>query len=367
MSREKTALFESWRGRYADSPRAISETLRVRHPDLRQIWVADRDTALPDGTKRVRRHSPEYFTRLFSADFLISNDVVSKHLVKGPRLTYLQTWHGTPLKTIGHDEVTPKYDAASHRRRMDRDVAKWDLLLSTGAECSEMFRSAFGFEGTILETGLPRNDVLCSAEGPAIGRRTREELGIEPDARVVLWAPTWRDDIPDGAGGFGHPGGLDTERFIDRCDRDVVLLVRMHSVVSSRLNAGRTARLIDVSDHPEIADLYLASDLLVSDYSSTVYDFAVTGKPIVLLAHDLHHYQHGVRRLYLDYETWAPGPIVTDTDALVDAVHELSSVNGDDLTWRDRRAEFVRRFCAHEDGGATDRVIDAVFSPRLDH
>lgn len=352
-------MFESWRGRYADSPRAISERLAQRRPDLQQIWVAVPGAEFPDGIRCVRRHSPAYFARLLSADHLVANDIVSRHLLKGPRVSYLQTWHGTPLKTIGHDEPDPAYDDGAHARRMDRDVAKWDVLLSAGAECTEMFRSAFRFSGTVLESGLPRNDVLLSAEAETIGRSTRERLGIAPDARVVLWAPTWRDDLRTADGGFAPPGGLDPEEFLARSHPSTVLLVRMHSVVAARRGSAASNRLIDVSDHPEIAELYLASDALVSDYSSAVYDFAVTGRPILLLAPDLEHYS-SVRPLYFDYRDWAPGPVVESTAELADAVDAALDAPGRDQ-WVHERAAFVERFCPNEDGGATDRVIDAVF------
>jgi CDP-glycerol glycerophosphotransferase len=362
MSRRPVALFESWRGRYADSPRAISERLRERYPELRQIWVAGPEVALPEGVGRVRRHSPEYFARLVTCDFLVTNDIVSRHYVKGPRVKYLQTWHGTPLKTIGHDEVSPVYDSGAHHKRMDRDVAKWDALVSPSGECTRMFRSAFRFTGPVLETGYPRNDVLRRPGADRIGRRTREQLGIDASAKVVLYAPTWRDDARDERGEFQDPGGLDVGTFLERTGDDVVLVLRMHSNVATRYGSDAGGRVVDASDVPDIADLYLASDLHVSDYSSTVFDFAVTRRPIVLFPYDLDHYRHGLRRLYFDYEDWAPGPIAMTTEELADAVTaELAREGGPD----ERYLRFVERFCPHEDGHASDRVIDAFFAPHL--
>ncbi len=362
MSRRPTALFESWRGRYADSPRAVSERLAERHPELRQYWVAHDDTVLPDGVHRVRRHGPEYFARLVGSDFLVTNDIVSRHLVKGPRVTYLQTWHGTPLKAIGWDETNVLYGDA-HMKRMARDTTKWDVLISPSPECTRMFRSGFRYDGEVIESGYPRNDVLRSPEATGIRQRVRAELGIPDGAHVVLYAPTWRDDAPADGGGFGDPGALDVAELLSRTDDDTYLLVRMHSVVTTRLEGDHAGRALDVSNHPEIAELYLAADALVSDYSSAVYDFAVTGKPIILFAYDLEHYRTGIRPMYFEYETWAPGPIVTTTGDLADAVGDAFADGGarPDETYR----RFVERFCPHEDGGASDRVIDAVFSPRL--
>lgn len=350
------ALFESWRGRYTDNPRAIAERLAHRHPEVRQYWVAAPGTVLPPGVVPVRRHSPAYFAHLLSADLLVANDIVSKHLVKGPRTTYLQTWHGTALKTIGHDEALATYSGATaHRKRMVRDVAKWDLLLSPAPEATRVFRGAFGFDGPVLETGYPRNDVLRSAEAATLRERVRRELGIAPGRLAVLYAPTWRDDAKDASGRFVDPSALDLARLRDRLGDDVVVLHRMHTHVAADPARAVPGFVVDVSGYPEIADLYLAADVLVSDYSSAVFDFVVTGKPVVLFAHDLDAYRDSVRGLYYDYDEWAPGPVVRTTDALADALAEPGRLpsRGDA-----RYQAFVARFCPHEDGGAADRVID---------
>lgn len=352
-----TVMFESWRGRYADNPRAISQELSILRPELRQIWVAEETTELPPGVERVRRHSPEYFARLLSCDFLITNDIVSKHLVKGPRVTYLQTWHGTPLKTMGFDEHMAQYPgAAAHMKRMVRDVKKWDYLLSASPECSGLLRSAFHYGGPILETGYPRNDILNSPQAGAIRRTVRSRLGLESGQQVVLYAPTWRDNSV-GAGGIVDPGALDVGLLRQLLPAGTVLLNRLHSVVQARQGSD-DGFLRDVSNYPDIAELYLAADVLVSDYSSAVYDFAVTGKPIVLFAYDLAGYRDDVRGMYFDYDQWAPGPVVADTEALADV---LTDAAAHQLRLRDRYDGFVQRFCPNEDGKASRRVIEAVF------
>lgn len=361
-----TAFFESWRGRYSDNPRAISERLRVRYPDLHQAWAADDGTELPDGVRRVRRHTPEYFARLFTSRFLVTNDIVSRHYVKGVRTTYLQTWHGTPLKTIAFDETNPQYSGArSHMRRLTRDVRKWDALLSPSVECTRVFRKAFRFDGPVLELGYPRNDILRAPTASQVRRRVRDDLGISETARVALYAPTWRDGEVRGPDGFDDPGGLDQGEFMSLARDDTVLLMRMHNVVRTRYApATHGGRILDVSDHPEIAELYLAADVLVSDYSSATFDFATTGKPIILFAYDLDHYRQ-VRRLYFDYEAWAPGPIVSTTEELVAAIDGVT-IGNERTRYEARYAEFVNRFCPYDDGGASDRVIDALFVPVLE-
>lgn len=354
----KTVLFESWRGKYADSPRAISEVLQRLRPDLKLVWVANESTRLPEGVARVRRHTPEYFARLYSCDYLISNDVVSKHLVKGPNVTYLQTWHGTPFKTIGFDEEFHTYPgAAAHHKRMVRDIRKWDYLLSPAPSSSEILRRAFRFDGELLEAGYPRNDILKSAEAPGIREAVRNELGLDPSALVVLNAPTWRDDSPDPAGKFKDPEVLDLDVLQKTTPAGTVVLNRMHSVVKTA-PAGRDGFTLDVSNYPDIAELYLAADVMVSDYSSAIFDFAVTGKPIVLFPYDLARYRDNVRGLYYDYEEWAPGTIVTDTESLGAA---LSNLEEGHRANAERYRTFVSRFCPLDDGRASERVVERVF------
>lgn len=358
-TRRRNVMFESWRGRYADSPRAIFERLATLQLSVQPLWVAPTTVSLPPGTARVERHSPKYFARLFTTDVLITNDIVSKHIIKGPGVTYVQCWHGTPLKTIGFDEHAPKYSGAkAHRRRMVRDVAKWDYLVSPSETCTRIFRQAFRYEGRVLETGYPRNDILRHPDALAIRRRVRAQLGLEEGALGVLYAPTWRDDSKGGDGAFRDPGGIDVHLLSAHLPEGSLLMSRMHNVVRSGPALDGITNAVDVSEHPDIAELYLAADVLVSDYSSAIFDFAVTGKPIVLFPYDLDHYC-GARELYFDYASWAPGPIVQTTEALADTLLRLDSLTP---VHAQRYRDFVEKFCPHEDGHAADRVIAAVFT-----
>lgn len=360
MAGTRRVFFESWRGRYADSPRAISEYL-AQNSDHQLHWVATDPSQLPAGTSAVRRHSPDYFRRLLTCDYLITNDIISKHLVKGPGVTYVQAWHGTPLKKIGLDETHASYSgAAKHLKRMVRDVCKWDYLISPSPEASRIFRSAFDFQGPILETGYPRNDVLHSAEADSIRERLRSRWDISGDQLVILYAPTWRDNSKDSEGRFRDPARLDLRAMGASLPPGTVLLNRMHSVVATQAPAENQGnlRVLDVSSHPDIAELYLAADVMISDYSSAVYDFAVTAKPIILFAYDLESYRDAVRGMYFDYHDWAPGPIATDSEQVIAELLALPNYARD---YAGRYGRFTARFCPYEDGRATARVVRAVF------
>ncbi len=355
MRSRPKVLFESWRGKYSDSPAAVSERLAEVRPSWRRLWVGSDPLLFPADVRTVARHTPAYFKDLFTADVLFCNDIVSRHMVKGPRLTYVQVWHGTPLKLIGHDERAPAYDAETHLARMDRDVAKWDYLVSPSAACTEMFRSAFRYDGPVWETGYPRNDVLSSPVAPEIRRRTREQLGIAPDAQVLLYVPTWRDNERAESGQFVLDTRLDAALLEKLVPEGTVLVSRMHSNVSTPEDYLDSRFVVDGNAVADVSALYLAADVLISDYSSAVYDFAVTGKPIVLFAPDLELYRDDVRGMYFDYDDWAPGPVTATTEEVADVVADLARVTA---THAARYAAFRQRFCSLEDGRAAERVVD---------
>lgn len=352
MSRRPLAVFESWRGRYADSPREISQAMGEVAPQVRRLWVGD--SGFPDDVGAVRRHSPAYFARLWSCDLLVANDIVTKLLRKRARTFYLQCWHGTPLKLLGHDETKAAYAGHdAHMARLRRDVGHWDALLSPSAEITEIFRSAFRYDGEVWETGYPRNDPLLAPDAAQRRERVRARLGLEPQERAVLWAPTWRDDQRDDAGRLTMRGLLDVPRLVADLPEGTRLLLRLHRNVVDAAPDVVAPGALDVSSYPDITELYLAADVLVSDYSSAVYDFAVTGKPMILHVPDLEHYRDRARGLYFDYESWAPGPLTRSTEELVEVLGHDRQPTASESYYE----EFRRRFCPHEDGRSTQRVV----------
>lgn len=346
-----TALFEAW-GRYMDSPRAISRALEGS--GIERTWVARQGGGFPRDVTVIGRHSPAHFRRLVTTDFLFTNDIVSRHYVSGRGVSYVQCWHGTPLKAIGFDDDRLGYPgAAGHARRTRRDIARWDYLVSPAPIITPILRSAFRFEGPVLETGSPRNDLLHDPDGSA-RRRARARLGLGDKQRVVLYAPTWRDDDATRDGRLLHSVMPDWHAVASALP-SVTFLFRAHKNVLA--SAPRLPGIIDVSAVADIAELYLAADELISDYSSAVFDFAVTRKPIYLYVPDLEHYRGALRRLYFPYEEWAPGPMSSTTDELIGHLREpASSMRG----LEGRYGRFVRMFCPYDDGHAAERVLRAV-------
>ena len=345
-------VFHSYEGRYSDSPRAIHEALRDR-AGVEHVWLTgarSREPFPPDVTV-LEYGSPECVAALEGADVLVANTHTDFEWDKRPGTLYLQTWHGTPLKRIHWDVL---WAPEGRLERLQRDVDRWDVLLSPNAAATPLLRGAFRFDREVLEAGYPRNDVLLSPERDAIRRRVRNELGIDGDRTAVLYTPTWRDDAVFAEGGADFALGLDADRFAERLGGDHVLLLRLHRMLAGRDAAARHDAVLDVSAWPEVSDLYLAADVMVTDYSSTMFDFGVTGKPMLFLAHDLDDYRDRLRGFYLDLEEIAPGPVVTTTDALLDALADVEALANEHAG---AYAAFRERFCQLEDGHATERVI----------
>ncbi len=353
VSGHRNIVFSSWSGRYADNPRAISEELARRGFTSEQLWLLDGAAGpVPEYVRAVAPDGAEAIAALQEASHIVSNDVLAHAFAKDPATTYLQTWHGTPLKRIAFDVERWLFpDAPQYVVWLPRDVARWDVLLSPNRYSTEVLRSAFRFDGEVIETGYPRNDLLVSPEAAGIRDRTRGALGLGEGVTAVLYAPTWRDPDPFRL-------ELDVEELRRELGDDCVVLIRAHWLVAASVDPPSLPNCIDVSAYQDLRELLLAADVLLTDYSSVMFDFAITGKPMLFLVYDLAHYRDRLRGFYFDFEASAPGPLLASTHEVVTALRDLEAV-------ADRFAEpydaFRRRFGHREDGRASARVVDALF------
>jgi CDP-glycerol glycerophosphotransferase (TagB/SpsB family) len=351
-------VYVAFRGHFSDSPRAIYEALLARGVDATHTWLSAPHTqaTFPDDVATVTFGSPESIAALEGADLVVSNDHIPLDWEKQPGTTYLQTWHGTPLKRI-HNDV--RWAPEGRLAYLEHDIAKWDLLLSPNSASTPRLRGAFGYTGAVHETGYPRNDLLSSPRADEVRAAVRADLGVSDDQRVVLYTPTWRDDLvfnKTGPQDFEFP--VDLDDFTTRLGGDHVLLLRLHNMVMDRLEVVDGSPVRDVCSHPDIRDLYLAADAMVTDYSSTMFDFAITGKPMLFFTYDLAYFRDELRGFYFDMEDVAPGPLLSTSTELVEAIADLDAVAA---AHAERYARFRATFSHLEDGHATERVLDLLF------
>jgi CDP-glycerol glycerophosphotransferase len=346
-------VYNAFNGRYADSPRALHRGLLARGTEAEHVWLQDERFigGFPAGVTTVPIGSPAAVAALESADVLVSNTHIQLDRWEKPAgAFYLQTWHGTPLKRI--HRAAASVPGEEVMAELDLDIARWDALVSQSPAGTGLLREAFGYGGPVLETGYPRNDLLRAPDAAARRARLRAELGIADGTTAVLYAPTYRDDTVDEA---DAPDGLDLERLVRRLGPASTVLLRQHYYLYRRPVRTGLAGLVDVSDSPDIADLYLAADAMVTDYSSAMFDFAVTGKPLLLHPYDLEHYRDRLRGFTFDLDTEGPGALVLDPEVLAQKLVALPETSSEDVA---RYAAFRRRWTALDDGHATDRVLD---------
>lgn len=363
--RDGLMVFESGLGKqYADSPRYIYEELLRRGDTRPKVWIYSGKHHFADPhTVVVKRLSPAYFWHLARANFWITNQNLPFYMTRRRAATYLQTWHGTPLKHMLHDLTEIHGRDEGYMQRVDRAISQWTHLISPSPYATEVMRSAFAYDGPVVEEGYPRNDVFF---GDDVEERTldvKDRLGLDPEAKVVLYAPTFRDNASNGRGRFTFELPFDLEKFNERFGEETILLLRMHVLVSSavRIPPELRGRIMNVSSYPEIQELYLVSDVLVTDYSSVFFDFAALGRPIVFYAYDLELYRDTLRGFYLDYLQELPGPVVQTEGELHEALAVALSGQGND---GGKLVDFVRRFSPRDDGNASARVVDSVLGSR---
>ncbi|MFC0038086.1 bifunctional glycosyltransferase/CDP-glycerol:glycerophosphate glycerophosphotransferase [Actinomadura rayongensis] len=355
--------FESYFGwQYSCNPKAIYEEFRRRDTGYELVWVkGERHFNVPDGGRTVQRFSREYYELTAAARFVVNNAAQPTCYRPRDGQLYVQTWHGTPIKTIGFDMLWDKMERRDQRQReLADDISRWGLLLSQNPMSTKVMRRAFRYDGEILESGYPRNDIAHQPGAEAIRTRLREELGIPPWKRAVLFAPTWRDNLRStGEGLARHQLGLDIERAAAALGHDTVLLLRMHHMLNAQLPSGLNSFVVDVTDYPDITELFIASDAMITDYSSAMCDYAGLGKPIMLFTPDLEAYRNDIRGFTLDIVEHAPGPILRTSDEVIEALREFDAVAAESA---DQLALFAKDFCPFDDGHAAERVVDYLLS-----
>lgn len=346
---ENAVFFESFYGQSAScNPLGIDRALTELRPGVRRYWsVVDGSVAVPEGAVRIIEGSRAWWRARAAARSLVVNDWLRKRFRRRSHQKVLQTWHGTMLKRLALDR-----GGRGLRTRIAilRERDRWDAMLAQNPYSAEIFRSAYAMRRPIWQEGYPRNDLLHSADRAAV---VRQRIGIPDGARVVLYAPTWRDDRTEMV------DFVDLAAFARDLDAGHVVLARGHSRTLAHGQDLEGAGLIDVTSYPDMADLLLVADVLVTDYSSVMFDFAGTGRPIVFFTPDLAHYSADLRGFYFDLLADAPGPVVSTREELLDAI--LAAADGQP-EYASRAAAWRERFTPRDDGDAGRRVVERMLA-----
>ena len=371
---EKTIAYDCFMGtRCCDSPKAIYDYMQEneKYADYKHIWCL-RGKAKSEyeylsnnhNTTIVAWGSKEYYKALATSKFWIANTRIPSAIKKRDQQVYVQCWHGTPLKKLfcDIDKGDPK-KLEINKRVISEDVKRYTYMISPSRFFSNVAKSAFNLsdlqkENVLIETGYPRNDSITNRlkERETI----KKKFDIPSSSKVLLYAPTYREDQNNNGSGYAYNEYVDFDSLLQRINENITILFRAHYYVSSNFDFEKyKGRIIDVSSHKDINELYIVSDMLLTDYSSVFFDYGILRRPIMFYMPDLEYYRDSLRGLYLDLSE-LPGPVAKTQAELETMIMEC------DEWWKskdvqDKYAAFSERFTYLEDGHATDRVVEIVF------
>lgn len=296
-------VFISFGGKsYSDNPLAISRKLHEMYPDFKIIWIFNAPRSkmhmVPSYVICVKKHSIRSLFEFATAKFWVDNFTKPNYFFKSSEQVYIQTWHGDKAfkKVLFDSGYRTKKQVILEQRHCD--------LMISGSDYGTMqFRSAFRYNGDILQKGMPRNDVLLNKDVDKV-RHIRKLIGVDECCNILLFAPTFRDSNQENRIEIG----IDLLKIIEvlegKYQKEWVCLIRAHSaVIGGFITDGLLPnKILDVTRYEDMSDLLLIADMLITDYSSCAGDFALTGNPIILYQPDRQEYIRENRCLYFDME-----------------------------------------------------------------
>ena len=340
---QSAVLFEASAGQViGDSPLDIFLELQRKRGDLTYYWSYQK-SALKNGAKiplgaiGLRHGSRKWFKALATSKYLVNNNVFPPYFKKSVGQIYLQTWHGTPLKRFMRDLGAVQLSGQA-LVEMKNETDSWDFLISPSDYASKIFESAFGYRGQMLEVGSPKNDRVVGASAQTRAR-VRKTLGATSASILILYATSENALL-----NLALPRGFQ-------------LLYRDEAPGTAEQSRTFPAGVIDVTNYPDLTELLLAADVLITDYSSVMFDFAATKKPIIFFTPDIQQ-QEAQNALYIDLRNDAPGPICLSPAEVLDALVDLDSTNA---VYESNYQAWQEKFVGLDDGGAAIRVVTRVF------
>ncbi|GEQ04493.1 bifunctional glycosyltransferase/CDP-glycerol:glycerophosphate glycerophosphotransferase [Staphylococcus gallinarum] len=365
--KENTILYESFLGRnYSDSPKAIFNYLLENDKDKwNHVWILNDKNLVEneqefknENVKIIKRFGWQYFYYVTVSKYFILNMRQPKWLYKKAEQIILSTWHGTPLKRLVFDMENVTSANKNYKKDFYNQSRNWDYLIAANKYSEQIFESAFMYpKENILTYGYPRNDILHNYTSE-YKQHIKEKLNLPTSKKVILYAPTWRDDEFHSAGNYKFKLQMDLNRMRKEFGEEYVIALRMHYFISDNIDlTGFEDFAYDFSKYNDINDLYISSDILITDYSSVFFDFANLRKPILFFTYDIEKYKSMLRGFYIDVNNDLPGPLLRTNDELIEAIKQI------DLTvekYKEKYETFYQKYCYLEDGNATKRIVDKV-------
>ncbi len=361
---KKIIMFESNLGRnYTGSPRAIYEEMIKQGLDKHYhcyFVLENSNIQIPGAGRIVKRNRCKYFYLFMKAGIWICDTRLPRYIIKKPDCTYIQTWHGTPLKKLALDmdtvHMAGEKGIDNYKKNFYDNTQTWDYLISQNHFSTEIFRRAFAFEKEMLEIGYPRNDVLFSKNNENDINAIKKQMGIPLDKKVILYAPTWRDNEFYGKGQYKFNRVMDFDLMQEKLSDEYVMIVKYHYLVSDKIDWTPYKDFIySCNLSYDISLLYLVADLLITDYSSVMFDYSLLKRPMFFFCYDLEEYRDTLRGFYFDFLEEAPGPVTLTTEELVDSI-----VNYNPEEYKQKREAFFQKYNHADDGRASEKVVNLI-------
>ena len=352
--KRKNMLFASYGGRkFDDSPKSIYDEIckRKEFDDWNLIWAFDKPEKfiIPRGTK-IRIDSLAFFKALLTSHVWISNSGMSRGIeYNDERIIKIETWHGSVLKKGCGEENTNK---------LGGEISKPNVIDNHTVRCAQsqidveiLSRLFFASKESFLKVGLPRNDILaiCSHNDYICAKR---KLNIPINKKVILYMPTWRQyDLDSSKNIFCKPP-INIKKWEDKFGKDYILLLRAHYAVTASMSLEENRFIRNVSNYPDVNDLYIASDILITDYSSAMIDYSILEKPIFCFAYDYEKYIEKIG-LYLDLEKELPKHFYKYEDDLINGIENIDWNNSIKVAkfFKKKHADFSK-------GNASQMVVN---------
>lgn len=369
---DKVIFFEAFGGRnYTCSPKAIYEKMLTmkEFKDFKFVWAfvdpSKHDVLNDKRLTIVKTNSKDYYKYLSIAKYWIVNSIIDEGIIKKKNQVYVQCWHGTPLKKLRYDiEVNGAVlnTIEEIRKRNDRDARKFDYFISPSKYCTEKFTSAFnlkalGKENIIIEKGYPRNDFLFNKTKKDVDS-IKKKLGLPLDKKVIFYLPTFRDNQHTSGIGYTYNLAIDFDSLKKKFSKDYVILFSPHYFIANSIDLSKYKGFVfNVARYDEINELYLVSDIIMTDYSSVFFDFANLKRPMLFYMYDFDDYQNNLRDFYISLDE-LPGPIAKTQEELENNLKNIDSIF---INYKKKYEKFNKKYNYLDDGNASERVIKVIF------
>ena len=371
---DKVVIFETFNGRsFSDSPKYLYLEMlnNKKYKDYKFIWAFNDPESktnlfkelVNERTTIVKTNTNSYLKSYAKAKYWIVNSKLNERLIKKKGQICCQCWHGTPLKRLGFDILKEKGNALNTvkeiKEKYYNDAKVYDYMLSPSKFCSEALTSAFALkslnkENIIVEKGYPRNDFLFKYTEDDV-LKIKKSIGIDTDKKIILYAPTWRDNSYVSAG-YTFELKANFRKWKEILGEDTIVVFKPHYLIINTFkdDPELDGFLYSIPAQEEINELYVISDVLITDYSSVFFDYAILNRPIYFYMYDLKEYATDLRGFYLDIHKDIPGDIYMDEETMLmdikNEIYDYSKLN-----------DFNLYFNNHEDGNASKRVVDILY------